>query len=138
MGSARRIWGRFHWTGMVDPYLSESRRSKRGLIDFIVQRLTAIVIGIYVIHLGVIFALNGDMDYAAWRSYFTSGYSLLLSSLTVIAIVLHAWIGMWTVGTDYIRGEGIARKLRLSYLVLVGSALAVFLIWSLGLIWGLL
>ncbi len=123
---------------MVDRYLSESRGSKRGLIDFIVQRLTAIVIGIYVIHLVVIFALNGDMDYAAWRSYFTSGYSLLLSSLTVLAIALHAWIGMWTVGTDYIRGEGIAKTLRLTYQGLIGVALVFFLIWSLGLIWGLL
>ncbi len=123
---------------MVDRYLSESRGSKRGLIDFIVQRLTAIVIGIYVIHLVVIFALNGDMDYEAWRSYFTSGYSLLLSTLTVLAIALHAWIGMWTVGTDYIRGEGIAKTFRLTYQGLIGVALVFFLIWSLGLIWGLL
>ena len=118
--------------------MNESRRSKRGLIDFIVQRLTAIIIGIYVIHLGVIFALNVDMDYAAWRSYFTSGYSLLLSSLTVFAIALHAWIGMWTVGTDYIRGEGIAKTVRLTYQVVIGIALVGFLIWSLGLIWGVL
>lgn len=138
MGSTRRIWGSIHWTRVVDRYLSESRGSKRGLIDFIVQRLSAIVIGIYVIHLVVIFALNGDMDYEAWRSYFTSGYSLLLSTLTVLAIALHAWIGMWTVGTDYIRGEGIAKTFRLTYQGLIGVALVFFLIWSLGLIWGLL
>ena len=118
--------------------MSESHPSKRGLFDFIVQRLTAIIVGIYVIHLGVIFALNGDIDYVAWRSYFTSGYSLLLSSLTVLAIVLHAWIGMWTIGTDYIRGHGVAKTIRLTYQFLIGAALVVFLIWSLGLIWGLL
>ena len=123
---------------MVDRRVNEPHPSKRGLIDFIVQRLTAIVIGIYVIHLIVIFVINGDMDYVAWRSYFTSGYSLLFSSLTVLAIALHAWIGMWTVGTDYIRGDGIARAFRMSYQVLVGAALAVFLIWCFGIIWGLL
>ena len=123
---------------MVDSRVTEPLPSKRGLIDFIVQRLTAIVIGIYVIHLIVIFVINGDMDYVAWRSYFTSGYSLLFSSLTVLAIALHAWIGMWTVGTDYIRGDGIPRVFRLSYQVLVGAALAAFLIWSFGVIWGLL
>lgn len=117
--------------------MSESRLSKRGLIDFIAQRLTAVIIGIYVIHIAVIFALNGDMDYVAWRSYFTSGYSLLLSSLTVLAIAVHTWIGMWTVGTDYIRGQGIAKSLRLGYQVVIGVALTVFLFWSLGLIWGL-
>ncbi|MCY3857886.1 MAG: succinate dehydrogenase, hydrophobic membrane anchor protein [Gammaproteobacteria bacterium] len=118
--------------------MSESRPSKRGLIDFIAQRLTAVIIGIYVIHIAVIFALNGDMDYVAWRGYFTSGYSLLLSSLTVLAIVVHSWIGMWTIGTDYIRGSGIANKLRLGYQALIGVVLIAFLIWSLGLIWGLL
>ena len=116
--------------------MSESRPSKRGLIDFIVQRLTAVIIGIYVIHLTVIFALNGDMDYIAWRSYFTSGYSLLLSSLTVLAIAVHSWIGMWTVGTDYIRGQGVANGLRLAYQLVIGAALLVFLVWSLSLIWG--
>ena len=118
--------------------MSESRSSKRGLVDFLIQRLTAIVIGIYVIHLVVIFLLNGGMDYVAWRSYFTSGYSLLLSTLTVLAIAVHAWIGMWTVGTDYIRGEKFANTLRLIYQLFVGVVLVVFLIWSLGLIWGYL
>ena len=126
------------WVGLVDRLVSESHPSKRGLIDFIAQRLTAVIIGIYVIHISVIFALNGDMDYVAWRSYFTSGYSLLLSSLTVLAIVVHTWIGMWTVGTDYIRGQGVAKGIRLGYQVLIGVVLAVFVIWSLGLIWGFL
>ena len=116
--------------------MTESRASKRGLVDFIAQRLTAVIIGIYVIHLSVIFVLNGDMDYVAWRSYFTSGYSLLLSSLTVLAIVIHAWIGMWTVGTDYIRGQGAAKALRTTYQLVIGTALLVFLIWTLSLIWG--
>ncbi len=122
----------------MDCHLSESRPSKRGLIDFILQRLSAVVIGIYIIHLVVIFTLNGGMDYVAWRSYFTSAYSLILSTLTVTAIVLHAWIGMWTVGTDYIRGQNSAKLLRTTYQVVVAAGLAIYLIWSLGLIWGIL
>ncbi|MCY4096021.1 MAG: succinate dehydrogenase, hydrophobic membrane anchor protein [Gammaproteobacteria bacterium] len=118
--------------------MTESRPSKRGLIDFIAQRLTAVIIGIYVVHIAVIFALNGDMDYVAWRSYFTSGYALLLSSLTVLAIAIHAWVGMWTVGTDYIRGSAVSNGIRLAYQVLLAVALLAFLVWSLGLIWGLL
>lgn len=122
----------------MDCHLSESRPSKRGLIDFILQRLSAVVIGIYIIHLVVIFTLNGGMDYVAWRSYFTSAYSLILSTLTVTAIVLHAWIGMWTVGTDYIRGQNSAKLLRTTYQVVVAAGLVIYLIWSLGLIWGIL
>ena len=122
----------------MDRDVTESRPSKRGLIDFIAQRLTAVIIGIYVVHIAVIFALNGDMDYVAWRSYFTSGYALLLSSLTVLAIAIHAWVGMWTVGTDYIRGSAVSNGIRLAYQVLLAVALLAFLVWSLGLIWGLL
>lgn len=136
MDGAGSYYVSFAWAWLVDRIVNELRQSKRGLIDFIVQRLTAVIIGIYVIHLTVIFALNGDMDYVAWRSYFTSGYSLLLSSLTVLAIVIHAWIGMWMVGTDYIRGQGVARALRMTYQILIGAALLVFLVWSLNLIWG--
>ena len=122
---------------MVVCNVSRSTHSKRGLIDFIVQRLSAVVIGIYVIHLVVIFALNGDMDYVAWRSYFTSAYSLVFSSLTVLAIVIHSWIGMWTVGTDYIGGEGVRRVIRSLYQIVVGIGLLGLLVWALTLIWGI-
>ncbi len=120
----------------MDVCVSSSRTSRRGVWDFIIQRLSAVVIGTYVVHLVIIFSLNGDMDYAAWRSYFGSGYALLLSSLTVLALVVHGWVGMWTVGTDYIRGQGRAAKVRLFYQMIVGGALFAYLVWALSLIWG--
>ena len=126
---------------MVVVLVSETKMSKRGLIDFIVQRLSAIIIGIYAIHLTIVFSLNGDMDYEAWKSYFSSGYALILSTLAVLSIVLHAWIGMWTVGTDYIRGQALGNAgngIRIAYQFLLAALLIAYLIWVLMLIWGLL
>ncbi|MYD42584.1 MAG: succinate dehydrogenase, hydrophobic membrane anchor protein [Gammaproteobacteria bacterium] len=118
--------------------VSNRLAAKRGLIDFILQRLTAVVLGIYVIHLTLVFALNGDMDYTAWRSYFNSGYSLLLASLTIVCVVLHGWIGMWTIGTDYLIGSPIKRAARVIYQLIVVFILAAYLVFSMMLIWGYL
>lgn len=124
-----RVWG-------MDFHMNSRGASKRGLIEFVLQRLTAIVLGIYVIHLILVFVLNPDMDYQAWRTYFTSGYSMILASLAVLSVALHAWIGMWTVGTDYIRSVGPATPIRYAYQTVVGIALLVYVVWTLLLIWG--
>ena len=113
--------------------------SKRGLIDFIVQRLSAIVIAIYVVHLVIVFSINDGMNYVAWRSYFGSGYALILSTLTVLAVVVHAWVGMWTIGTDYLRERAVgaaANVIRIAFQTVVAAALVAFLFWNLALIWG--
>lgn len=126
-----------HSYGMGNDRMSEkSHRSKLGLVDFILQRLSAVVIAIYMIHLVIIFSLNSDMDYVAWREYFKSGYALILASLAVISIVIHGWIGLWTIGTDYIRSNGAMSRLGLAYQVAVVVVLVAYLFWALSLIWG--
>lgn len=116
--------------------MSERSNSKRGLLDFLLQRLTSVVVAIYMVHLVIIFSINSDMNYVAWREYLTSGYALILASLAILSVVVHAWIGMWTIGTDYLSGTGMKKIGRLSYQVVVLIALALYMFWALGLIWG--
>jgi len=51
--------------------------------------------------------------------------------LTLISVVMHTWIGIWTVTTDYLK----AVCLRLSTQILVAIFLLAAVIWALAILW---
>ena len=112
--------------------------TQRGLLDFILQRLSAVILAVYVIHLIVVGVLLDELTYETVSAYFTSPYTMLLTTLVIVAIVIHGWIGMWTVGTDYIRTSSIgaaADSIRQIYQFVVAVALLAYLGWALWLVW---
>lgn len=114
--------------------------TRSGLADFLVQRVTAVIIALYAMCVFGFFLVNPDMSHGELIGYFGSTPMKLFSTVTVLATVAHAWIGMWTIGTDYIRqhyfGEH-ATAFRLFYQC--GCLLVLFLYtsWALPLFWGL-
>ncbi len=46
-----------------------------------------------------------NVDFDALRGFFAQLPMKMFSTLAVLATAAHAWIGMWTVGTDYIRAH---------------------------------
>ena len=76
---------------------------RSGLSDFVVQRVTAVVIALYVLCVAGFFLANPDVTSTRCRGFFGDLPMQMFSTLAVLAIAAHAWIGMWTVGTDYIR-----------------------------------
>ena len=119
---------------MVTQVLSLTRS---GLADFVIQRLTAVVLAAYTFcMLG--FFLAGDVTHASLTAFFWSAPMQIFSTLAVLSTIAHGWIGMWTVGTDYIRKtyfKGIANTARFFYQVICLLVLFVYLVWALRLIW---
>jgi succinate dehydrogenase / fumarate reductase membrane anchor subunit len=119
---------------MVTQVLSLTRS---GLADFVVQRITAVVLGAYTFCvLG--FFLSVPVTYQALADYFWSMPMQIFSTLASLSIAAHAWIGMWTIGTDYLRPAHIgsaATTIRFAYQLVCLLAIFVYLIWSLQLIW---
>ncbi|MFN3163756.1 MAG: succinate dehydrogenase, hydrophobic membrane anchor protein, partial [Pseudohongiellaceae bacterium] len=76
--------------------------SRSGLSDWIIQRFSAVLLGSYTIFLLVWLLLHPDLDYQQWRALFDATAMRLFSLITLAALCGHAWIGMWTVGTDYL------------------------------------
>lgn len=114
--------------------------TRSGLADFVVQRVSAVVMGLYTLCVLGFFAVTPDIGYEALRSYFGSFAMQTFSTLTILATAAHAWIGLWTVGTDYIRPHYMgahATAIRLSYQGGVLAVLFVFVVWSLQLFWNL-
>ena len=116
---------------------------RSGLSDFVLQRVSALVIGAYGISI-VGFVVAGDVSHASLTAFLGGMTMRWFSTAAVVALGVHAWIGMWTVGTDYIRqhafGAGLggsAFGLRLIYQFGCVAAIVVYMAWSLTIIWGL-
>ncbi|MEC9481847.1 MAG: succinate dehydrogenase, hydrophobic membrane anchor protein, partial [Halomonas sp.] len=56
----------------------------------------------------------------------------IFSLLAFLSLAAHAWIGLWTVVTDYIKPVGI----RFTAQVVIILAIFVFLVWGVQVLWG--
>lgn len=110
--------------------------SRSGLSDFVVQRVSAVILAAYALCLIGFFL--GDVDHAGLKAFFYSTPMQIFSTLALLATIAHAWIGVWTVATDYLRPAhigGMATSLRFGVLLLCVLTLFVYLLWALKIIW---
>jgi succinate dehydrogenase / fumarate reductase membrane anchor subunit len=97
-----------------------------GTVDFIVQRVTAVVMAVYTLIL-VIGLLALPFSFENWKLLFTFHiYTLplgqLLATLAFFSLAWHAWIGVRDIWMDYVTSAGVRLLLQvLTVLWLVGS-----------------
>ncbi len=103
-----------------------------GLRDWIMQRVTALVMVTYVLFIAGWLLLGSSVDYDAWTGLFANNVVRSFSLLFLLALYCHAWIGMRDVVMDYIK----VAHLRLALHVAVILALIMYLIWSVQILWG--
>ena len=109
-----------------------------GSRDWIVQRISAVVLAVYSVVLLGFFLTHGDVSFTQWSSFMTSLPMRLFSLLAVLALAGHAWVGMWTVFTDYITTSqmgSVANGLRLVLQSAMIIALLVFMVWGIQIFW---
>ncbi len=110
-----------------------------GSRDWIVQRISAVVLAVYSVVLLGFFLTHGNVTFFDWSQFMMSLPMRLFSLIAILALAGHAWVGMWTVFTDYIttgKLGGIAAGLRLVLQTLMIIAILVFLFWGIMIFWG--
>lgn len=102
-----------------------------GLGDWIYQRVTAVVMLAYTVLLivGLLFLPN---TYEAWRSFFSLTLVQIFTQVTVLALAVHAWVGVRDIWMDYAKPLSV----RLSLHVLTLLWLVGVVIYSVKVIWG--
>jgi succinate dehydrogenase / fumarate reductase, membrane anchor subunit len=103
-----------------------------GLKDWLLQRLTAVVMAVYTIIAGVVVLSGPSMDYAAWKALFAPQWFRVASLIFLLCLFYHAWIGMRDILMDYIQSTA----LRLSLETVVVLALVAYACWSVTILWG--
>jgi len=102
-----------------------------GLLDWIYQRVSAVVLAGYSLFLLTYFVHSPTHTYTAWRSLYQCQLMKIATLFTLIALLVHAWIGMWTVSTDYLK----CTCLRLSFQLIMIFSLLATLIWGAMIVW---
>jgi len=74
----------------------------KGSFIWYTQRYTSLIILSYLIYILSFIFTNQDTNFFSWSDFFLSFQVRFLSSIVFLVIVLHAFIGLWTVGTDYL------------------------------------
>lgn len=102
-----------------------------GLLDWLVQRITSLILASYVMFFMAYFLIKPEITYQQWESLFSHTSIKVATLVTLLALVLHAWIGVWTILTDYIKPYG----LRLFIEILAVIALISYVVWGVILVW---
>ena len=108
-----------------------------GTGEYIIQRVTAIILAIYtLVLLAGILTMSG-FTYAGWKNLFTFTFfdipvGQVLASLAMLSLAWHAWIGIRDIWMDYIKPVSIRLTLQvLTVLYLVAcAAYAVQILWK--------
>lgn len=101
-----------------------------GSRDWILQRISAVVLAVYTVVIIGFFLLN-QVDYNAWYGFMMSLPMKLFSLVAILSLVFHAWVGMWTVFTDYVKSSG----LRIVLQAVIIIAVLVYLFWGVMIFW---
>ncbi|WP_169392803.1 MULTISPECIES: succinate dehydrogenase, hydrophobic membrane anchor protein [Psychrobacter] len=110
-----------------------------GSRDWVVQRISAVVLAVYSVVLLGFFLTHSNVDFVQWSAFMTSLPMKLFSLVAIIALAGHAWVGMWTVFTDYITLNQVGSKaagIRLVLQSLMIIAILVYLFWGIMIFWG--
>jgi len=113
--------------------------SRNGVSDWIVQRVSAVVLAAYTLCVLGFVLMNPGLDYETWSGYFALTGMKVFTMLALLASAAHAWVGMWTIGSDYLQEHTLgAGATRLRFIYQIGSVLIIlaYLIWGINILWG--
>lgn len=111
--------------------------ARTGLADWLVQRVSAVILLAYFVFIGATVAAG--IDYPEWSALFAQTWMKIFSLLALLSLAAHAWIGIWAVLTDYVTERLLGPKgnvLRITLQLVISLALVVYVIWGILVLWG--
>lgn len=99
-----------------------------GLKDWVIQRITAVIMSLYTVGLFLAVLFTPNLDYAKWVGFFNfTVFSFplgkMLALLAMLSLCYHAYIGIRDIWMDYVKPTGIRLALQVfTALWLLGAA----------------
>ncbi|CCG86628.1 succinate dehydrogenase membrane anchor subunit [Erwinia piriflorinigrans] len=109
-----------------------SALGRNGIHDWLLLRAAAMIMTLYVFYILAFIVMSGPLTFDIWRGFFASSFTKVFTLLTLFSILVHGWIGMWQVLTDYIKPLALRMMLQLVIVV----ALLVYAIYGTVVVWG--
>jgi succinate dehydrogenase / fumarate reductase membrane anchor subunit len=103
-----------------------------GLRDWLIQRITAVVMAIYSVALAGYLLLQPRLNYDLWTGLFSGQLMRTFTLLFLLSLFFHAWIGIRNIVMDYVKPAGV--RLVIHVLAILVSLL--YAIWAVQILWG--
>lgn len=116
---------------MVNRYTKTPVGAHYGLGDWLLQRLTAIVIAAYTVGLVACLVWHAPSTYADWKAIFAGTLAKLTTMLFIGALLYHAWVGMRDIVMDYVKPAGMRLVLQSA----IAFGLFFYLVWGAAILW---
>jgi len=104
-----------------------------GLRDWLIQRITAVVMVLYTLALLGYWLVQPVKDYNAWTLLFSNNVVRSFSLLFLLGVFYHAWIGVRDIVMDYVKPAFIRLFIHVSVIL----TLLLYVIWSVQILWGI-
>lgn len=112
---------------------------RSGLYDWVVQRFTAVYLAVYFVGLLGFLVWTPELTFDTWRALFGATWMRIASLAALFSICAHAWIGLWTVATDYLTADLLGSKatfLRIAFQSICVIVMFIYLVWGIQILWG--
>ena len=103
-----------------------------GLRDWLLQRLTAVVMAAYTVVVAVCLLVHAPANSTELHALFAGGFVRVATMLFFVALLYHAWVGLRDIFMDYVKPVWV----RLTLQAIVGQVLVGYLLWSAAILWG--
>lgn len=103
-----------------------------GIKDWLIQRVSAVILAAYIVLLLCLMVAHPNIDYATWSALFQPLWMKCFTLLAMLSLIAHAWVGVWTVLTDYLHCAYARAVLMIVFIL----AFLFYLAWIIEILWG--
>lgn len=112
---------------------------RNGVSDWLIQRVSAIVLLLYSVFLVAYLVTTPNLDYPTWRALFDQLWMRIFSLMALLSLAGHSWIGLWVVVTDYVTERVMGPKALVIRMIILGVHAVItvsYLVWGVEILWG--
>ncbi len=123
----------------MDMVTSVTSLGRSGLYDWLLQRVSAVVLLAWFVCIGGTILGAPELTFVYWKSVFSGTAMRIFTLLALVSLFAHAWVGMWSVVTDYLTERMMGPRavvLRLTVQVVCVIVLFSYVVWGVQILWG--
>jgi len=105
---------------------------RNGVHDFILLRASAIILVLYTLLIAGFFVLTPSVTFDVWQAFFACMTVKVSTIIALLALLVHAKIGVWQVLSDYIKPAFLRGSLQFIFSVI----LLAYLVFGFLTVWG--
>ena len=106
---------------------------RNGIQDWFLQRVSAIILALYFSFIAIFIYTHPAITFDAWYELYDNTWVKFATLFALISLIIHAWIGMVIVVTDYIKPI----SLRILLHILIISFLVVCFVFGIIILWSI-